>query len=95
MPIWHNVISVSELKVRYNPLTKVLAVKCARLAVIKLRASSDSCIITVQLSQSSPHLSPPYPPEKTETPPNQNPDPFPTPTDPPLPINTREALDFN
>jgi len=72
MPIWHSVISVSELKVLYNPLTKVLAVKCARHALIKLRASSDSCNITVQLSQSSPHLSPPYPPEKTEKLPEPN-----------------------
>ncbi|MBA7688181.1 hypothetical protein ES703_96658 [subsurface metagenome] len=72
MPIWHNVVSVSGLKVRYNPHTKVLALKCARLALIKLRASSDSCIITVQLSQSNPHLSPPYPPEKSEKPQEPN-----------------------
>ena len=86
MPIWHNVVSVSELKVRYNPLTKILALKCARLALIKLRASSDSCIITVQLSQSNPHLLPPYPPEKTVKPPNQNL----APTNPLLPINAEK-----
>ena len=88
MPIWHSVISVSELKVLYNPLTKVLAVKCARRAVIKLKASSDFCSITVQLSHASPHLSPPFPPLETENPPNPKLDPLKLPADPPVPISS-------
>jgi len=70
--MWHNVLSVSDVKVRYNPQSQVLALKCARLVPIKLTVLSDSSIITVQLSRSAQvsqaFIPPQTPPLQRESP---------------------------
>jgi len=66
MPIWHSVISVSGIKLRYNPVTQELRLTCVKLAFIKLTELQDFYVIQVCLSLSNPNyppqLNPPNPP---------------------------------
>jgi len=65
--MWHSVISVSGIKVRYNPYTQELRLTCAKLAVIKLSELSDFYVIQVSLSlpkaSSRQQKRPPHPPK--------------------------------
>ena len=53
MTIWHSVISVSGIKVRYNPSTQELRLTCVKRVLIKLTELSDFYVIQVSLSSSS------------------------------------------
>jgi len=63
--MWHSVISVSGIKVRYNPYTQELRLVCVKRAFIKLTELSDFYVIQVSLSlpKQSLLLNPPNPPE--------------------------------
>ena len=47
--MWHSVISVSGIKLRYNPFTQELRLTCAKHAVIKLNELSGFYVIQVSL----------------------------------------------
>ena len=67
--IWHNVVSVSGLRVRYNPQSRVFQLRCAKHVPMKLTVLSDFSLITVWLSDLKEHNLTFIPPQ---TPPNQN-----------------------
>jgi len=62
--IWHSVISVSGIKVRYSPSTQELRLTCAKRAFIKLTELSAFYVIQVSL------LLPTQSSRKRENPPN-------------------------
>jgi len=66
MSIWHSVISVSGIKVRYNPSTQELRLTCVKHAVIRLSELSAFYVIQVSLllPKASYRKKPPYPPPK-------------------------------
>jgi len=65
--MWHSVISVSGIKVRYNPYTQELRLMCVKRAFIKLTELSDFYAIQVSLSLPKVNLKsvedPPNPPK--------------------------------
>jgi len=65
--MWHSVISVSGIRLRYNPYTQELRLTCVKHAVIKLSELSDFYGIQVSLSlpkvNSQSQLNPPNPPK--------------------------------
>jgi len=69
MNFWHSVISVSGIKVRYNPFSQELRLTCAKRVTIKLTELSDFYVIQVLLSSGNPNsprsptLIPPQPPQ--------------------------------
>ena len=65
--LWHSVISVSGIRVRYNPSTQELRLTCVKRALIKLTELSASYVIQVSLLlpnvSSQPKIPPPNPPK--------------------------------
>lgn len=69
--IWHSVISVSGIRVRYNPSTQELRCTFAKRVRIRLTELSGSYVIQVLLSYNKANLTPPLPPQWFKNPPGQ------------------------
>lgn len=66
--MWHNVITASGIKVRYNPLIQIVALKFAKGASMRLIRLSDSYVIMVTLSARKENLNHLTPPTRWKTP---------------------------
>jgi len=97
--MWHSVISVSGIKVRYNPFTQELRLTCAKRVAIRLNELSDFYVIQVSLS--SPKPSYPIPEKDPPNPPKwlklsgRRLAPLKRATNPPLPKTDVMPLDFH
>jgi len=60
--MWHSVISVSGIKVRYNPYSQELRLTCVKRAIIKLSELSAFYVIQVSLSLPKRNSRKKYPP---------------------------------